>query len=111
GNGGILLLAELGVGYTAPHQHGNQRQPAHLPVLDAKLGQTALLNFISNLFGHRNLPSFVGYFEAKASVATSIDAPSKRKLAPDVTTCSPARSPSIIRMELLRMSPVFTARV
>ena len=49
-NGGVLLLAELRVGHTAQHQHGNQRQPAHLPVLDTKLGQTALFNYIFNRF-------------------------------------------------------------
>ena len=34
----------------APHQHGNQRQPAHFPVLDTKLGEAAGLNFIFNRF-------------------------------------------------------------
>src|SRR5271165_4363129 len=51
------------------------------------------------------------YLAVALSAATSIGAPSYRKLAPEVTTCSPARSPSVMRMELLRMSPVFTARV
>ena len=50
GNGRVLLLAELGVGYGPPDQHRNQRQPTYLPVLDAELGQAAGLNFIFNRF-------------------------------------------------------------
>ena len=34
----------------APHQHGDQRQPAHFPVLDKKLSDATGLIFIFNVF-------------------------------------------------------------
>ncbi len=42
----VFLLAEPGVRNAAPHEHADQRQPTHFPVLDAVLRETARLLFV-----------------------------------------------------------------